>query len=617
MMLAAGVVGLTVLMGPGCGSGPETSSSQGGAAPGCGDNEVPDGKGGCVRPGVPPSGCAAGFTPKDFGCDPILPDDACPEGTLAVPGDTACHEVMPCPSGTYPDPMGTGEAVYVDPQSPCAAGMTDCGTKAKPWTTIQGAVDHAPDGAQILIAAGHYAEDVLIAKPLSLVGACPRKVEITGQSSTGAAVRLGSGAAGSSLRGLAMQGPDVGVWIDHAADVTIEQVWVHDTGAFGVFADQGATGLSIQGTLIERASEVGLTLDGAEAVVESSAVRDTRPVADTSGVFGVGIWSAHSVKASQPDLTLRGSIVERNVTGGVASFGGALHVDSSVIQGTRSDPVQHQFGQGVFLDLDKWGEPVQAQILGSVIRDNQLAGISAVSASLSVENTVLATNKAMDAGSGGIGLSIGHVNVTQPLATLSMRGCLVQGNQMSGLSIQGASGQVETTRIVDTAPEQPSHEQGIGISVGSLQGEPVVCEIRSCWLEGNSDVGVAIHDATAIVEHTTVRKTLPQASDGQYGDGVTIVSDHGAASLRLTDCRIESSARAGLSIFGATAILSGNTFRCNQIDIAAMPFSGFTADPEQVGQENLCPALNDVDCTAATAECHASTGALAVPNIGP
>ena len=53
------------------------------------------------------------------------------------------------------------------------------------------------------------------------------------------------------------------------------------------------------------------------------------------------------------------------------------------------------------------------------------------------------------------------------------------------------------------------------------------------------------------VRNTVVRNTKPRAFDGIFGDGVTAYGGWAPASAVVTATRIEDSARAGLSTFGA------------------------------------------------------------------
>jgi len=193
------------------GGGPSTAGSGGGAtgsggaggtagAGACAAGEALDSGGGCCaagetvldaggcRPaGIAPNECAAGFLADDrAGCEPVLPGEPCPKGLMAVPGDTTCREVAPCGMGSWGDIPTEASTQHVD--GSYAVGDSD-GTAAKPWTTIQAAVDAAAPGAIVAVAAGSYIEDVTVdAKPVRLWGRCPAQVEIVGTQASFPAV---------------------------------------------------------------------------------------------------------------------------------------------------------------------------------------------------------------------------------------------------------------------------------------------------------------------------------------------------------------------------------------------------------------------------------------------
>src|SRR6185436_10488706 len=121
----------------------------------------------------------AGLCASEVGCAADLPA-TCPPGSLAVPGDAACREIAPCGTGTWGDIPVEASTEHVD--ASYVGGASD-GTSAKPWTTIQEAVDAAAPGAIVAVAAGSYAEDVRIdGKALRLWGVCPGEVEVVGSS---------------------------------------------------------------------------------------------------------------------------------------------------------------------------------------------------------------------------------------------------------------------------------------------------------------------------------------------------------------------------------------------------------------------------------------------------
>lgn len=82
------VLVLIALVGCG-GADEETQAPPAPSTEVCADGELtlPDGR--CIRPGIPPDGCAAGFVHDgESGCEPILPEEPCAPGLIAVPGDT-------------------------------------------------------------------------------------------------------------------------------------------------------------------------------------------------------------------------------------------------------------------------------------------------------------------------------------------------------------------------------------------------------------------------------------------------------------------------------------------------------------------------------------------------
>src|SRR5262245_22708122 len=118
------------------------------ALPACSDPlALPLADGSCVRPGIPPDGCAPGFVHDgEYGCEPILPEAPCPAGLMAVPGESACRAVKACGQGRWGDIAVDASTEYVD--GAYTGGQND-GSEAHPWTTISEAVMAAAPGALI------------------------------------------------------------------------------------------------------------------------------------------------------------------------------------------------------------------------------------------------------------------------------------------------------------------------------------------------------------------------------------------------------------------------------------------------------------------------------------
>jgi hypothetical protein len=134
--------------------------------------------------------CPAGWRAVEdagSGLRPCLPDlparVACPEGQRQPPFGAACEALHPCPSAPgFPPAPGGSLALYVDPAAPEGGD----GSLARPWRDLTVAVAAAPDGATLLLAAGHLAGGAtVVGKALRLVGRCPTetRIEAAGPSS--------------------------------------------------------------------------------------------------------------------------------------------------------------------------------------------------------------------------------------------------------------------------------------------------------------------------------------------------------------------------------------------------------------------------------------------------
>src|SRR5262245_29157074 len=99
----------------------------------CGANEVVVAGSGCTPVGVPGRSCARGSVPDDeAGCTPVLPDDPCPNGLMALPGETACRSVAPCGTTRWGSAPFDDTTEFVDA---AYAGVTHDGSESSPYTT--------------------------------------------------------------------------------------------------------------------------------------------------------------------------------------------------------------------------------------------------------------------------------------------------------------------------------------------------------------------------------------------------------------------------------------------------------------------------------------------------
>ena len=93
--------------------------------------------------------------------------------------------------------------------------------------------------------------------------------------------------------------------------------------------------MTLRTSLVEQNHGVGVLVQGSQATIESTVVRDTQPRSD--GTSGNGIWVQESPSTpGRASLWLRTSLVERNHDTGVFVSGSDATVESTDTPRRRS-----------------------------------------------------------------------------------------------------------------------------------------------------------------------------------------------------------------------------------------------------------------------------------------
>lgn len=268
----------------------------------------------CQPAGVPAERCAEGFVAARGGCFPVLPPLPCALGMIATPGDEACRAIMECGEGTWGELPVDDATVFVDQ---AFVGVSD-GSAARPWTTVRGAVDAAPDDALVAIAAGDYREQLVVTRSLRLWGRCPamvtlaRPLEVVDSNAT---VRVHD-VPRLEIGGVSFVGAGEGevVWGVRAS--LVEELVV-ERAAFHSFAVDGAGVIAAAGVEAVRVREVamdgllnGVICESGALTLERSMLRDAAAVS-----FGAFVMSETVVLESKY---------------GVSAVGETTHFDASV-----------------------------------------------------------------------------------------------------------------------------------------------------------------------------------------------------------------------------------------------------------------------------------------------
>jgi len=525
----------------------------------CGDLEVPILGGGCRRVGVS-EGCWEGWVEDgEGGCEPILPEDDCPVGTMPVIGEAECQPVGPppdCWDGWRPDGEGGCEPIL--PAGDCPdetmpiIGQPTCqpicdtpvvadpdaihvdadydghngdpnGTQDRPYTTIQAAIDAAADGDQVLLAAGEYTGDVVVDRGIELSGPCPALATVRGEDDQAAALTAtAGGTAPVEVRGLQITGPGRGIRIEGRDDVTLEGLLVESTGAQGIQVD-GAQDVEVLHSVVASARVNGIEALDAALRVEDVVVRDCE--ADLNEEYGRGI------EVTSSTLSLRRSLLLRNQEVGLLADSSTLDVDEVVIRDTRERPSDGLFGMG----LQAQTATVLTLLRHSLIARNTLAGLAIGGASTAtVDEVIVRDTQGLSPDYYGAGTLVGAG------AAATITESLVAGNWAAGIYANDATVTVEGTVVRDTLT-CPWASGGSGH--GILAANAADLAVKRSLILRNRAAGIDISEgSSARVEETAIRDTRLEDT-GWYGEGISII---GAPEFMAWRVLVEASRDYGI-----------------------------------------------------------------------
>ncbi len=552
-------------------------------SPGVQDNGCPAGElglvdGSCQPAGVPPELCADGFEPLDQGCEPILPPEPCPPGLMAVPGDSACREVAPCGTGRWGDIPIDGATEHVDA---AYAGGSNDGTADRPWTTIGEAVTAAAPAALVAIAAGSYAENIdIVGKPVTLWGVCPAEVEVVGSATATAAVVIRAAADGTQMRSLAIRGNTMGLVLSGSQDVVLDRLWVHSNASTGISVEAtlGPTAVTIEGALLEQNYGLGVFVAGSDVTIEGTVVRTTLPRASDQ-TFGRGInIQVNPNTGVRATVTLRASLLEQNHDLGMFVSGSDATIEGTVVRTTLPRAADQAYGRGISIQHNPdAAQRASVTLRASLLEQNQDAGVFVSGSDASIEGTVVrGTLPLMSDQTGGHGINIQDDPDTGVRASATLRASLLDQNREVGVHVTGSDAIIEGTLVRNTLPRAADQAFGRGIHIQDSPGTAgrTSLTLRASLLVQNYDIGVLVLGADASIEGTVVGTTLPRACDGLFGDGIVGFASPAPASIMISNCLIESSARVGVAVFGAHAGLATTALECNVIDLNEESFGG-------------------------------------------
>ncbi len=508
--------------------------------------------------GVPTDGCHAGFTHDGaYGCAPDMPKTACLDGNVAVPGDSSCHEVAECGTGTWGNIVTDANTHYVDKNY---VGPSD-GSINQPHKNIVAAINAAPDGGIVAVAAGTYSEYVIIYnKKVLLRGRCPSMVNIVVPGSFQVAPIYVSNGGGSEISGLQISSSDVGMVIENSTGVLVDKLWIHDNTSYGLYLQRamGPTEVTVTNALFERNTEQSIVVRGSKLVLDKSLVRDTTP--DSNG-YGYAIYAYEDDNVSA-DVLVTGSVFERNGEGDVVMYGSKLLVQGSVFR----DPidVNSQIATSSIAATTQLNTPSEVTIQGSVFERVIASGVGAIDSSVTVENATF-VDLEIDS-KGGTAAAIGSFG-----STVLVKNSAIVGAKGAGIISTGSQFTIESTAVSNTSVDGNGEGAALVFQPSLDDKVPSNATIKGSLIEATLGAGIFLIGSTADIQSTVVFDT-EQLPDGRLGHGVSaMLSPTGTlrSDLTLRRSLIEKSQGAGVYVQASTAKLAGVVVNNSALDETA------------------------------------------------
>jgi hypothetical protein len=357
----------------------------------------------------------------------------------------------------------------------------------------------------------------------------------------------------------------------------------------------------VRHVLVDNNALVGIWARGSSSLVmDGSIVRRTQPV--NGGIMGYGVISGFvEDSGEEEELTIRHSVVSESRVTGVSVQNGEALVYGTLVTDTLSQESDGLLGVGIG-GQSLAGEAMSVTIIGSRVERSHAAGILINDAVGVLESVhVVDTDPQASNLDRGYALTAAR-NDPDASNTISVDWCLFEKSQTSGAVFAGVEANVYATTIRDVvATTSSTWGTGVTIQRDLALSVPASVTLDSCLIERTSDFGVMVYDSTATIQSTHIRETRADDETLLFGDGITVLSDQLAAELLLTNSRIESSHRVGLSNYGSSVRVGRTGFHCNSIDLDGETFENKPYAFEDLGG-NACGCEDVVSCRVVSSQ---------------
>jgi hypothetical protein len=300
-----------------------------------------------------------------------------------------------------------------------------------------------------------------------------------------------------------------------------------------------------------------LALTGASGVImsrPSPMIIDRLWVHDTSE-RGIGAEST----LAPTQLTVTGTLIENASTYGVYNSGATVDVVDTVIRDTQYDVATSQ-GRGLYyitntVNADRAYGTVRHVLIE---RSNEL-GVAVGGADLTIEDTLIRDTLPSSSGTLGRALVVQSEPDTQATSNVSLRRSVIERSLDVGVFVLGGSFEMEHSVVRDTAAELSDGSNGWNLD---LQDDPrtlvpATVSIKTSTIERGVDIGMFVVGTNLTMERSVVRDTLLGPQMFGRGMHVQLDIDTGVPTTAVIErSALLRNSEAGLIVNSATVTLT-------------------------------------------------------------
>ena len=440
---------------------------------------------------------------------------------------------------------------------------------------------------------------------------------------------LGPEASNSRVNNISITGDLVGVNVEGATDVLLDQIWIHNTDSQGLSSQyHGPTSVTLRASLIENVKRTAVLNLGADVTIERSLLRGAEPERGNGGTTkGGGISADGTLTDTSTNVAVIQSLIERNSQWGLGALGANITMDSTIVRDTSPGPPNASGylpdGYGIFVGGEK-DKPGTLSIRSSAFERNHRGGIFIEDTHASIKwTTVRETLPTIDTVTDDNGkevealFGIGLIAQSEDEdTTLQLSESTFIHNVDSAVSISNSQAQIDSIVARGTSPGGVG-KVGRGVAVwGNVATEEAHDAasdstdkkedrsgvwINSSVVEWNDGIGISAVASDIFIDSVFVHQTNTNAA-GEFGRGLDLNIDTMAIIERSLFSRNHE---AGVAAAGASAIITQSV-----IDHTMPDSEGFLGDGIVAVSEDV-PAF--VRITSTAVEMNARSG---IANFG-